>query len=107
MPYKDPEVRRAYHREYKRLKRAGLSQTPGQTPVPAPFRVQVAQRILDILMEQMEAVRNDPEAGTLEKARCISYVAGAALKAVEVADLSARIEALEEALQQQKGSVAV
>ena len=95
-------MRRAYHREYKRMKRAGLSQTPGQTLVPAPFRVQAAQRILDILMEQIEAVRADPEIRTPEKARTIAHVAGVALKAVEVADLSARIEALEQALEERK-----
>jgi len=32
MPYKDPEKRQAYQREYKRVQRAGSSQTPGQVP---------------------------------------------------------------------------
>lgn len=98
MPYKDPEKRRAYHREYSRLKRVG--QTPGQTPLPSEFRLKTAQDVLDLLQEQINAVREDKEAGTLEKARTIGYLAGIALKAVEVANLESRIAALEEAIQE-------
>lgn len=105
MPYRDPEKRRAYHREYKRLRRAGLSQTPGQTLVPMPFRLKTAQDILALLAEQVAAVREDENAGVLEKARCIGYLAGIALKAVEVADLSTRVEALERALNEHEGRV--
>ncbi|MDI6816314.1 MAG: hypothetical protein QME41_03850 [Actinomycetota bacterium] len=102
MAYKDPEKQRAYQREYKRMKRSGCCLTPSQTLIPMPFRLKTAQDILALLAEQVQAVRDEEEAGTLEKARCIGYLAGIALKAVEAADLSARVEALEEVLKGRK-----
>jgi hypothetical protein len=102
MPYKDPETRRDYQREYKRMQRTGSSQTPGQTLVPLPFRLKTAYDVLTLIEEQVNAVREEPEAGTLEKARTIGYLAGIALKAVEVADLSGRVEALEQVLRRRK-----
>ena len=98
MPYRDPEQRTAYQREYQRMRRAGDCQTPGQTLIPAPFRLKTAHDVLALLAEQVQAVRDEPEAGTLEKARCIGYLAGVALKAIEAGDLSARLEALEAVL---------
>ena len=102
MPYKDPEQRQAYQREYKRMQRAGSSQTPGQTLVSLPFRLKTAYDVLALLEEQVNAVRDEPEAGTLEKARTVGYLAGVALKAVEVADLSGRVEAMERVLKSRK-----
>jgi hypothetical protein len=104
MPYKDPEKQRDYQREYKRMQRAGSSQTPGQTLVPLPFRLKTAQDVLTLIEEQVNAVREEPEAGTLEKARAVGYLAGIALKAVEVADLSARLEAVEQVLKRRKAA---
>ena len=102
MPYKDPEKQRDYQREYKRMHRAGSSQTPGQTLVPLSFRLKTAQDVLGCLEEQLNLVRQEPEAGTLEKARAVGYLAGIALKAVEVADLSGRVEALEQVLRRRR-----
>ncbi len=101
MPYKDPETRTAYHREYKRMQRAG-GQTLRQPLIPIPFRLKTARDILALLEEQVNAVRDEPEAGTLEKARAVGYLAGVALKAVEVADLSARVEAVERVLKKRR-----
>ena len=95
MAHKDPEARRRYHREYKRLDRAGSCQTPSTTPVPIEFRLQTAKDVLALLAEQIAAVRHEPEAGTLEKARAIAYLAGVALKAIDAGDIAARLEALE------------
>ena len=102
MTYADPQQRREYHRDYKRLKRAGSCQTPGQTLVPTEFRLSTAREILNVVAEQIAAVREDPDAGTLEKARTVGYLAGVALKAVEVADLSARVEAVERMFKMRK-----
>lgn len=104
MPFKDPEKGRAYQREYKRMQRAGESITPGQTLIPLPFRMKTAQDILALIAEQVQAVRevSKEEAGTLEKARCIGYLAGIALKAVEVADVAGRLEAMEQVLKARK-----
>src|SRR5215217_528594 len=102
MPYKDPETRRDYQRDYKRMQRAGSGQTPGQTLVPLPFRLKTAQDVLELLQEQINNVRQEPDAGTLEKARTTGYLAGIALKAVEVANRSARLEAVEQVLKRRK-----
>jgi len=106
LPYKDPEQSRAYQREYKRFKRAGDSQTPGQTLIPLPFRMRSAQDILVLLAEQVQAVRDAPddEAGTLEKARCIGSLCGIGLKAVETANLEGRLASLEQILKGRKAS---
>src|SRR5919107_3699721 len=102
MPYKDPEKRQTYQRDYKRMQRAGSGQTPGQTLLPTSFRLKTAQDVLALIEEQVNAVREEPEAGTLEKARAVGYLASIALKAVEVADLSGRVEALEQVLRRRK-----
>ena len=98
MPYRDPDARRTYDREYKRTARAGGGPTPGQTLVPLPFRLKTAADALKLLEEQVAAVRDDPEAGTLERARCVGYLVGVALKAIEAGDLAARLEAVEAVL---------
>jgi len=101
VPYKDKDKRRIYSREYKRFRKAG-GLTPGQTLLPVPFKLKTAQDILALLSEQVEAVKNAEEAGTLEKARCIGYLAGISLKAVETAGLEARIDALEQRINQKE-----
>jgi hypothetical protein len=65
--------------------------------------MKTAQDILALLAEQVQAVRDEKEVGVLERARTIGYLAGIALKAVEAADLDARLTALENTL---KGRVA-
>ena len=104
MPYRDPDKRRAYDREYKRSARAGDSPTPGQTLVPLPFRLKTAADVLKLLEEQVAAVRGEPNAGTLEKARCVGYLAGVALKAIEAGDLAARLEAVESVLKARRAA---
>ena len=54
--------------------------------------------MLKLLEEQVAAVRGEEHAGTLEKARCVGYLAGVALKAIEAGDLAARVEAVEAVL---------
>ncbi len=98
MPYRDPSKRRDYDRDYKRTARAGGGPTPGQTVVPLPFRLKTAADVLALLGEQVAAVRDDPDVGTLERARCIGYLAGVTLKAIEAGDLAARLEAVESVL---------
>jgi hypothetical protein len=98
MPYKDANRQREYQREYGRMRRAGEAQTPGQTLVPIPFRLKTAADVLRLLEEQVAAVRDEQAAGALEKARCIGYLAGVALKAIEAGDLAARLEAVEAVL---------
>jgi hypothetical protein len=101
MPFADPNKARDYQREYRRTRRTGdACTTPGTTPLPLPFRLKTAADVLQLLEEQVEAVRGEQEAGTLEKARTIGHLAGVALKAIEAGNLAARIEMLEAVLKQ-------
>jgi hypothetical protein len=74
----------------------------GTKELPAPCRLQTAQDVLALLQEQIQAVRADREASTLEKARMIGHLAGLALKAIEAGNIAARIEALEAVLKQRQ-----
>jgi hypothetical protein len=104
MPFRDTDRARDYQREYRRFRRAGDSgTTPCTTPVPLPFRLQTAADVLRLLEEHVEAVRAEREAGALEKARVVGYLAGVALKAIEAGNLAARIEALEAILKARNG----
>jgi hypothetical protein len=101
MPYADADRSREYQREYRRTRRAGDGcTTPGTTPLPADFRLKTAADVLALLEGQVAAVLGAPagEAGTLEKARAVGYLAGLSLKAIEAGNLTARLEALEAAL---------
>ena len=98
MPIADPEKSRTYQREYKRLVRSGSCQTPGQTVVPAEYRLATAADVLAMVGEQAEILMNDEAIGTIERARTIGFLAGVLLKAIEVANLSGRLESLEAAL---------
>ena len=104
MPYKSPDQNRDYQRDYKRLQRAGDSRTPGQTLVPVAFRLQTARDVLALLEEQVQAVRDADAITTLERARCMGYLAGGALKAIEAGDMAARVEALESVLKRRSAA---
>ena len=104
MPYADPDVNREYQREHKRLIRAGDCRTPCRTALPEEFRLRTARDVLDLLEQQVDAVRNDAEAGTLEKARTVGYLAAITLRAIEAGDLAARLEALELTLKQREAN---
>jgi hypothetical protein len=98
MPYKDPDKRRAYHREYRRAERTMVAQTPGQAPIPVSFRLQTAADALALLAEQVAIVQADAALTTVERARCIGYLIGISLKAIEAGDTVARLEAVEAVL---------
>ncbi|HZT81631.1 MAG TPA: hypothetical protein VFA26_15500 [Gemmataceae bacterium] len=64
---------------------------------PPPRRLQTAQDVIDLLQEQVEAVRAAAGAGAVEKARVIGRLAGLARQAIETGSLAARLERLEAA----------
>ena len=49
-----------------------------------------------------QAVLTETQATKLERARCIGYLAGVALKAIEAGNLAVRIETLETVLKQRE-----
>jgi hypothetical protein len=66
---------------------------------PRPRPLQTVQDVIDLLQEQIEAIRAEPWSTAIEKARAIGYLAGVARKAMETGTLAARIEMLELVLQ--------
>ena len=97
MPFKDPERRREYHRDYARLRRAGIGGTPSQTVKPEDIKS--AQGMLDILSKHICLV-DKAKADVFFKARVIGYLVGVGLKLVEVAELAKKIQELEQHLEQ-------
>ena len=71
---------------------------------PPPRRLQTAQDVIDLLQEQVEALRAERWAGAVQKARAIGYLAGIARKAIETGTLAARLAMLEAVLRQRKES---
>ena len=69
---------------------------------PPPRRLQTIADVIDLLQEQVEAIRRDSCAGVVEKARAIAYLASVACKAIETGNLAARLEMLEAVLKQRK-----
>jgi hypothetical protein len=80
------------------MRRAGREETPARVELPPQFRLQTARDVLELVEEQVNAVRADAGLGTIERARCLGTLAGIALRAVETADLEARLAALETVL---------
>ena len=64
--------------------------------------MRTARDVLELLEQQVDAVRKDAAAGTLEKARTIGYLAGISLRAIEAGDLAVRLEAVESVLNRQE-----
>jgi hypothetical protein len=65
MPYADPERARTYFREYRRMRRGG---DECSTHLPAEFRLETAGDVIALIENRVQAVLDDAEAGTLEKA---------------------------------------
>jgi hypothetical protein len=80
-----------------------LAKARRNTPTAAPRRLQTPQDVIDLLQEQVEAIRQDACAGTLEKARAIGCLAGIARRAIETGTLAQRLEILEAVLKSRKG----
>jgi hypothetical protein len=64
---------------------------------PPPRRLQTAQDVIDLLQEQVEAVRAAVGVGAVKKARVIGQLAGLARHAIETGSLAARLDRLEAA----------
>ena len=121
MPYKDPKDRAKYKKAYRARKTAkkkanafqvpvdGIPPPPGgipgdlpprvpnqsPSPCPADAPLRTAADALAVLREQMNEVRADRATGVQVRSRTITYILSIGLKAIELADLSERIAALE------------
>jgi hypothetical protein len=79
-----------------------LNQCDPTRAKPPPRRLQTMQDVIDLLQEQVEAVRAAPWTGPLDKASALAYLAGVARKTIEAGILAARIEMLEAVLTERK-----
>ena len=70
---------------------------------PPARQLQTGQDVIDLLQEQVEALRAEPWAGTVDKALAIGYLAGIARRAIETVKVAERLEILEAVLKNRKG----
>ncbi len=83
--------RRVTHLEVRAAQEAAFPMVPAR-PLQNPADV------VGLLAEQAEAVRQDPHADPLDRARTLAVIGGLALRAMDAAAGQARLEALERAL---------
>lgn len=96
MPIKDAQKRRDYNRIYQRERRAG-NPTKGLTVIKPNTleQTKTAQGLLAVLGQLIGDVLNEKTGDVYMRARCAGYLIAIGLKAVEVADLEARVNKLE------------
>jgi hypothetical protein len=102
MPYANPDRQRAAKREHARRKRAAGVEPKRGTRVPlvsGEVRIETARDVLAVIEGQVASVLEEEDLATAERARTIATLCGCALRAIEAADLAARVEALERALE--------
>lgn len=75
--------------------------TPEAVPLDCPADV------LSLLAEQVNVVRADPAADSTERARTLGFLASLALRAMELRDLKARLEAVERVLKLREKAVEI
>jgi hypothetical protein len=76
----------------------------GRVPLPRTSgRLQTPRDVIDLLAEQVEAVRAEDRAETVAKARALGYLAGQARKAMETGQVADRIDMLAKVLKQRQG----
>ena len=95
MPFKDPEARRRYDRERKRLLRSQQDTRPG---LAIPVRLKVAEDVEALLDEAVRTIRADRKAKGVERARALTQVASVALRLIEAHSLGERLDAVEQVL---------
>lgn len=98
MPFKDPEQRRSYNREYQRLRRAGLPTGKRRIEVIRASNLEqtkTASGLLYVLSKLIKEILQTKQGDIFMRARTAGYLISIGLKAVEVADLEGRVTNLE------------
>jgi len=96
MPYRDPETQRAYQRQWQRARRAGETGRFKVLRVSSPEEIRTATALLGVLAGLIKSVLETKSGDVFMRARTAGYLISIGLKAVEVADLESRLEALEQ-----------
>ena len=95
MPYKDPERQKEYQRQWQRARRAGNSEGFKVLRITSPEEIRTANALLTVLARLIKDVLETTEGDVFMRARTAGYLISIGLKAVEVADLEARLTVLE------------
>ena len=95
MPYKDPEKQKEYQRQWQRQRRAGETVGFKVLRVSSPEEVRTAQGLLAVLAGLIKQGLESKQGDIFMRARTAGYLISIGLKAVEVADLEARLTSLE------------
>ncbi len=96
MAYKDKEKQKEYQREWQRRRRAGETVGFKVLRVSSPEEVRTAQGLLGVLAGLIGEVLTTKQGDIFMRARTAGYLISIGLKAVEVADLEARLTNLED-----------
>ncbi len=96
MPYKDPEKQKEYQRQWQRQRRAGETVGFKVIRLSSPEEVRTAQGLLHVLGSLIGEVLTTKQGDIFMRARTAGYLISIGLKAVEVADLEARLIRLED-----------
>jgi hypothetical protein len=80
-----------------------LAAALGRKSPPPGKPLKTIHDVIDLLNEQVEAVRNDPLAGALEKARTVAYLSSVASRVMASAQLADRVKLLEAILREREG----
>ena len=100
MPFKDPDRRREYHRNYQRVRRAGTGESYHETVKPED--IESAQGMLRVLSKYIALV-DAAKADVFVKARAIGFLVSIGLKAVDTAEIARRLQVVEERLKIGRG----
>ena len=95
MPYKDLGKQKEYQREWQRQRRAGETVGFKVLRVSSPEQVKTAQGLLGVLAGLIGEVLATKQGDIFMQARTAGYLISIGLKAVEVADIEARLTSLE------------
>ena len=95
MPYRDPEKQKEYQRQWQRSHRASKIEGFKVLRVSSPEEVRTAQGLLSVLGSLIGEILTTKQGDIFMKARTAGYLISIGLKAVEVADLEARLTSLE------------
>ncbi|MFC1861019.1 hypothetical protein ACFLYL_01900 [Chloroflexota bacterium] len=95
MPYKDPLKQKEYQRQWQRSRRAGEGAGFKVIRVSSPEEIRTAQGLLSVLGNLIGEVLTTKQGDIFMRARTAGYLISIGLKAVEVADIEARLTSLE------------
>ena len=96
MSYKDPLRQREYQRQWQRARRAGKVVEFKVLQISSPEEIRTASALLGVLAGLIKQVLETREGDVFMRSRTAGYLISIGLKAVEVADLEARLTNLED-----------